>query len=83
MQQPVEIDDHTAEYWARQVRIGASIAAGVGLLGGIRAAFDWSPARRRLVVPILVAALGQGASVFLPWSRLIRRRALRQWLVLW
>ena len=33
-------DDHDAEYWARQVRVGALIAAGITLLGGLRVLLD-------------------------------------------
>jgi diguanylate cyclase (GGDEF)-like protein/PAS domain S-box-containing protein len=83
MRQPVEIDDHTAEYWARQIRIGVAIASGVVMLGWIRVAFDWAPGWHWLVIPVLAAGLGQAASVFLPWERLVHGRRVRRWLVLW
>ena len=39
--QAAEFDDSTAEYWARQIRIGISVAAGVTLLACLRVTADW------------------------------------------
>ncbi|GAA3952246.1 putative bifunctional diguanylate cyclase/phosphodiesterase [Actinoplanes auranticolor] len=81
--QPAEFDDSTAEYWARQIRIGASVAAGVTLLGCVRVAVDWDTDRRWMLGPILAAALVQIAAALLPWARLVRSPRVRGWLVLW
>ncbi|UQU61397.1 EAL domain-containing protein [Couchioplanes caeruleus] len=81
--QPAEIDDHTAEYWARQLRIGAAIAAGVTLLGTFRVAVDWPSDLRWWVLPLLVAAVAQLVAFRLPWNRLVRSERTRRWLVLW
>ncbi|WP_433717503.1 putative bifunctional diguanylate cyclase/phosphodiesterase [Actinoplanes sp. CA-051413] len=81
--QPAEFDDSTAEYWARQIRIGASVAAGVTMLGCVRVAVDWVPDRRWLLGPVLAAALVQLVAALLPWARLVRSARVRRWLVLW
>ncbi|MEU8234913.1 EAL domain-containing protein [Actinoplanes sp. NPDC048967] len=81
--QPAEFDDSTAEYWARQIRIGASVATGVTLLGCVRVAVDWVPDRRWLLGPVLAAALVQLVAALLPWARLVRSARVRSWLVLW
>ncbi|MGA5298818.1 putative bifunctional diguanylate cyclase/phosphodiesterase [Nucisporomicrobium flavum] len=81
--QPAEIDDHTAEYWARQLRIGAAIAAGVTMLGSFRVAVDWPSDLRWWVLPMLVAAVLQLVAFRLPWNRLVRSERTRRWLVLW
>ncbi|MEU8612307.1 two-component response regulator, partial [Actinoplanes sp. NPDC048791] len=81
--QPAEFDDSTAEYWARQIRIGASVAAGVTMLGCVRVAVDWVPDRRWLLGPVLAAALVQLVAALLPWARLVRSARVRSWLVLW
>ena len=77
------IDDHQAEYWARQIRIGALIAAAVGFCGAIRILADWSPELRWAAGPVLAAAVLQAAAVVLPWPRWVRRPAARHWLILW
>ncbi|MEV8503552.1 EAL domain-containing protein [Actinoplanes sp. NPDC051475] len=81
--QPVEIDDHTAEYWARQIRMGAFIAAGVTLLGSIRVAVSWPPDTRWWVLPLILAAVVQAGALGLPWARYVRSSRTRKWLVLW
>ncbi|MFI7602045.1 putative bifunctional diguanylate cyclase/phosphodiesterase [Actinoplanes sp. NPDC049681] len=81
--QRVEIDDHTVEYWARQIRIGAFIAAGVTLLGSIRVAASWPPQARWWMLPLIVAAVVQAGAVGLPWARYVRSSRTRRWLVLW
>ncbi|MFI7545349.1 putative bifunctional diguanylate cyclase/phosphodiesterase [Actinoplanes sp. NPDC049599] len=81
--QAAEFDDSDAEYWARQIRIGAAVAAGVTLLGCVRVGVDWGADQRWLIVPVLGAAVVQVVAAFLPWVRLVRRPALRGWLILW
>ena len=81
--QRTEIDDHSAEYWARQIRIGSGIAAGVTMLGSVRVALDWGPAGRWAVLLLVAVLFAQVAALFLPWVRLARHRRVRAWLVLW
>ena len=77
------IDGHEAEYWARQIRIGALIAAGVTMLGALRVVLDWAPDDRWWVGPVLAAVAVQVVAACLPWRRIIRRRYARQLLVGW
>jgi diguanylate cyclase (GGDEF)-like protein/PAS domain S-box-containing protein len=77
------IDDHDAEYWVRQIRVGALMAAGVTSLGGLRVTLDWAPDDRWWRWPILVAVLVQVASAWLPWARYVRHRRTRRLLVIW
>ncbi|MBM2622826.1 EAL domain-containing protein [Actinoplanes sp. LDG1-06] len=79
----VEMDDHTAEYWARQLRLGAAIAAVVTGIGGLRIAMGWDPADRWWLVPVGLAVLAQAGMYRLPWGRLVRKPQTRRWLVLW
>ena len=51
------IDDHQAEYWARQIRIGALIAAAVAFFGAVRIVADWPPDMRWAAGPVLAAAV--------------------------
>ena len=76
-------DDHDAEYWARQVRVGALIAAGITLVGGLRVLLDWAAADQWLLIPILMAAVLQAGAVGLPWQRYVRRPRFRHLLVAW
>ncbi|AGZ42442.1 putative bifunctional diguanylate cyclase/phosphodiesterase [Actinoplanes friuliensis] len=78
-----DFDDHTADYWARQIRIGSAIAAGVTLLGCVRVAADWAPADRWLIPWALGAVVLQLAALALPWLRLARDVRIRRSLVLW
>jgi diguanylate cyclase (GGDEF)-like protein/PAS domain S-box-containing protein len=78
-----EFDDSTAEYWARQIRIGSSVAAGVTLLGCVRVAVDWGSELHWLLAPVGCAVIAQVLAVFLPWARLVRSPVLRRWLVTW
>jgi diguanylate cyclase (GGDEF)-like protein/PAS domain S-box-containing protein len=78
-----ELDDHAAEYWGRQLRIGALIAAVITLMGGVWIAVDWSPGLRWWAIPVLAAVFLQVGMVFLPWPRLVRKRRPRRWLLLW
>ncbi|MGK5678271.1 putative bifunctional diguanylate cyclase/phosphodiesterase [Actinoplanes sp. URMC 104] len=77
------MDDHTAEYWARQLRIGTGIAAVMTAIGGIRIALSWAPDSRWWVIPVMLAVLAQVCVFPLPWARLVRdgrkRRLLRIW----
>ncbi|WP_067502084.1 bifunctional diguanylate cyclase/phosphodiesterase [Actinoplanes sp. TFC3] len=77
------IDDHEAEYWARQIRVGALIAAVVTLSGAARVALDWSAVDQRWLVPLLVVTLTQAAAALLPWPRWVRWGRTRKFLVLW
>ncbi|MBL7254062.1 EAL domain-containing protein [Actinoplanes sp. LDG1-01] len=79
----VEMDDHTAEYWARQLRIGAGIAAVVTAIGGARIAMGWDPLDRWWLIPVALAVLAQLALFSLPWSRLVRDGRTKRWLVAW
>ncbi|MEU7905554.1 EAL domain-containing protein [Actinoplanes sp. NPDC049118] len=81
--QSAEFDDHTAEYWARQIRIGSAIAAGVSLLGCVRVAVDWGAGAHWLIPLVVCAIAGQVGAVFLPWARMVRDRRFRRWLVGW
>ena len=81
--QAAEFDDSTAEYWARQIRIGISVAAGVTLLACLRVTADWGLGGQWRLLPACCAVIAQVAAVFLPWSRLVRRPGLRRWLVAW
>ncbi|WP_246612398.1 putative bifunctional diguanylate cyclase/phosphodiesterase [Paractinoplanes bogorensis] len=77
------MDDHTADYWARQLRIGAAIAAVVTAIGGLRIAMGWDGAGRWWLVPVGLAVLAQIALLRLPWNRLVRSPRTRRWLTLW
>ncbi|WP_250007490.1 bifunctional diguanylate cyclase/phosphodiesterase [Actinoplanes sp. M2I2] len=77
------MDDHTAEYWARQVRIGAAMAAVVTAIGGIRVATAWAQADRWWLVPVVIAVLCQAAIFWLPWARIVRSERNRHLLTAW
>ncbi|MCO8270619.1 EAL domain-containing protein [Actinoplanes sp. TRM 88003] len=81
--QSVEMDDHTAEYWARQLRIGAAMAAVVTAIGGVRIALEWEGADRWWLLPVLLAVAAQVAIFPLPWARLVRQERTRWWLTAW
>jgi len=75
------IDDLEAEYWARQIRIGAAIGAGVTLLGALHVAVDWAPGARWWALPTAAFALFQAVALVLPWARFVRRPAVRLGLI--
>ncbi len=77
------MDDHTAEYWARQLRIGAGIAAVVTAIGGLRIATGWEAHDRWWLIPVALAVLAQAAIFPLPWARLVRKPDINRWLVAW
>src|SRR5687767_9899614 len=77
------MDDHTAEYWARQLRIGAAIAAVVTAIGGLRIAIGWEGAQRWWLLPVVLAVVSQAAIFPLPWARLVRSERTRRWLTGW
>jgi diguanylate cyclase (GGDEF)-like protein/PAS domain S-box-containing protein len=79
----IELDDHTAEYWARQIRIGTLIAAVVTAIGALRIGLSWSPGLRWWAVPVLAAVGLQLAALRLPWSRLVRSATVHRRLVWW
>jgi diguanylate cyclase (GGDEF)-like protein/PAS domain S-box-containing protein len=86
MGQPVqetEIDDHTAEYWARQIRIGTWVAVLVTSIGGVRIALNWPAGRHFWLVPVVAAVLVQTATLRAPWATLVRRGRVRKWLLVW
>jgi diguanylate cyclase (GGDEF)-like protein/PAS domain S-box-containing protein len=77
------MDDHTADYWARQIRIGSWIAVLVTSIGGVRIALDWPPSRHFWLVPVVAVVVLQAATVRLPWAGLVRRAGVRKWLLTW
>nr|WP_296064124.1 EAL domain-containing protein [uncultured Actinoplanes sp.] len=77
------MDDHTTDYWARQIRLGAIVAAAVTAIGGLRITMLWPPADRWWLVPVMVAVVAQAALVRLPWARLVRRDGVRGKLLIW
>ncbi|MCY1139943.1 EAL domain-containing protein [Actinoplanes sp. Pm04-4] len=77
------MDDHTAEYWARQLRIGAAIAAVVTAIGGLRIALGWDGVQRWWLLPVMLAVASQVAIFPLPWARLVRGERARRWLKAW
>ncbi len=79
----LEMDDHTADYWVRQIRLGAAIAAVVTTIGGVRIALSWPSDFRWWLVPVAVAVLAQAAALLLPWGRIVRRAKVRGRLLLW
>jgi diguanylate cyclase (GGDEF)-like protein/PAS domain S-box-containing protein len=82
-QQQTEMDDHTAEYWGRQLRIGTWVAVVVTAIGGVRIALNWPADERWWLGPVVVAVLAQVAIVRLPWASIARRSGARKWLLLW
>jgi len=80
----LELDDHTADYWARQIRVGSVIAAVVTAIGGLRIALSWPASSRWWLIPVAVAVVAQAAAVRLPWNRLVRNEIFRRRrLVVW
>ncbi len=77
------MDDHTADYWARQIRIGATVAAVVTAIGGVRVALAWGDAGRWWLLLVAFAVVAQVAAVRVPWERLVRREKFRRRLLLW
>ncbi|MEV4347872.1 EAL domain-containing protein [Actinoplanes sp. NPDC049596] len=77
------MDDHTAEYWARQLRIGAGIAVVVTAIGGLRIALAWAPEDRWWLIPVAVAVAVQTAAFWVPWARIARDDRKRGRLLLW
>ncbi|MEU4624716.1 EAL domain-containing protein [Actinoplanes sp. NPDC023801] len=77
------IDDPEADYWTRQLRLGALIAGIVTVLGAVQVTLNWAPERRWWAVPIAVAAVAQALAVTLPWRRWVRNRRTRAWLISW
>jgi diguanylate cyclase (GGDEF)-like protein/PAS domain S-box-containing protein len=77
------MDDHTADYWARQIRIGSWIAVLVTSIGGVRIALNWPPSRHFWLVPVVAVVVLQAATVRLPWASLVRRDSVRKWVLTW
>ncbi|MEV6846673.1 EAL domain-containing protein [Actinoplanes sp. NPDC051411] len=82
-EQPTDMDDHAADYWSRQIRIGTWVAVLVTSIGGVRIALNWPPGRHFWLVPVVAVVLLQAAALRLPWASLVRRRGVRKWLLLW
>ncbi|WP_433367349.1 putative bifunctional diguanylate cyclase/phosphodiesterase [Actinoplanes sp. CA-142083] len=78
-----ELDDHTADYWARQILIGSTIAAVVTAIGGLRIALSWPSAMRWWLVPVAAAVVLQAAALRLPWQKLVRQERVRRRLHYW
>ncbi|MET0419849.1 MAG: diguanylate cyclase, partial [Actinoplanes sp.] len=77
------MDDHTADYWVRQIRLGAAVAAVVTAIGGIRIALTWPAEFRWWLAPVAVAIVAQAAALLLPWGRIVRSTKVRGRLLLW
>ncbi|MFI6074440.1 putative bifunctional diguanylate cyclase/phosphodiesterase [Actinoplanes sp. NPDC051343] len=82
-EQQTEMDAHTADYWARQLRIGTWVAVFVTSIGGVRIALNWPPSRHFWLVPVVAVVLLQAAALRLPWARLVQHKNVRNWLLLW
>jgi diguanylate cyclase (GGDEF)-like protein/PAS domain S-box-containing protein len=78
-----ELDDHTAGYRTRQIRVGATVAALVTAIGGVRVLLAWPDIASWWPVAVVIAAIAQIACLRVPWERLVRREHLRPRLVLW
>src|SRR4051812_20997294 len=79
----LEMDDHTADYWARQIRIGAAVAAVVTAIGGVRVIMAWPETARWWMIVVALAVVAQAAAIRLPWERLVLRPSFRRRLLLW
>jgi diguanylate cyclase (GGDEF)-like protein/PAS domain S-box-containing protein len=79
----LELDDHTADYWARQIRIGSAIAALVTAIGAVRVAMSWNDTSRWWLLPVVAAVIAQAFLLRVPWVRLVRRERFRGRLLLW
>ncbi|MEU8819681.1 EAL domain-containing protein [Actinoplanes sp. NPDC048796] len=80
---PLHLDDHGADYWARQIRVGSVIAMLATLLGAAQVMYVWEGDRRWWALPLVVAGVGQGVLAGMPWGRWVRRPRVRSALVLW
>ncbi len=76
-------DQHDVDYWVRQIRIGAWLAAGLTALGCVRVAAAWAPQDHGWFLPMALAAVAQALATFLPWERILHRRYARELLFLW
>ncbi|MEV6304384.1 diguanylate cyclase [Actinoplanes sp. NPDC051861] len=76
-------DDHDAEYWHRQVQVGGWLATGITLFGCLRIATGWDADLRWAAWLFGAAGLIQIRLTLLPWSRLVRRRGVREALIAW
>ncbi|GIE93151.1 two-component system response regulator [Paractinoplanes rishiriensis] len=77
------MDDHTADYWVRQIRIGATVAAVVTAIGGVRVTMAWAQNARWWLLLVALAVVAQLALVRAPWGRWIRSERFRSRLLLW
>jgi diguanylate cyclase (GGDEF)-like protein/PAS domain S-box-containing protein len=75
--------DRDADYWARQLRLGTWIAIGVTALCMVRGMVLWPAEKMWWLVPLGVAIVVQAMTFAVPWARLVRRAAVRRWLILW
>jgi diguanylate cyclase (GGDEF)-like protein/PAS domain S-box-containing protein len=82
-EQQTEIDDHTRDYWARQIRIGTWVAVLVTSIGGVRIALNWPAHQHFWLTPLVAVVLLQVAALRVPWASLVRRSSVRKWLLLW
>ncbi|MFC7533924.1 diguanylate cyclase domain-containing protein [Actinoplanes sp. GCM10030250] len=76
-------DDHDAEYWHRQIRVGGWLATGITLFGWLRIVTAWEPGLRWAAWLLALAAAFQTLLTLRPWSRLVRRRGVREVLFSW
>ncbi|MCU7725496.1 EAL domain-containing protein [Actinoplanes sp. KI2] len=78
-----ELDDHTADYWARQIRIASTLAALVTAIGGLRIAMSWPASSRWWLIPVTLVVVSQAAALRLPWNRLVRNDIFRRRVLFW
>jgi diguanylate cyclase (GGDEF)-like protein/PAS domain S-box-containing protein len=76
-------DEHDAEYWHRQIRVGAWLATVITVFGGLRILTAWDPGLRWAAWLFAGAAIAQILLSRLPWARLVRRRGVRETLFAW
>ncbi|MBG0565839.1 putative bifunctional diguanylate cyclase/phosphodiesterase [Actinoplanes aureus] len=77
------IDDHEAEFWVRQIRLGVLIAVIITLLGAVHVAVNWVDGQRWWAAPMAVAGLSQSLIWLLPWRRLVHSARVRAGLFGW
>jgi diguanylate cyclase (GGDEF)-like protein/PAS domain S-box-containing protein len=77
------IDDHEAEFWVRQIRLGVLIAVVIPLVGAIHVLVNWAPQQRWWAGPIAACGLAQLLILALPWRRWVRSGRVRAALFSW
>ncbi|MEU4425531.1 EAL domain-containing protein [Actinoplanes sp. NPDC024001] len=77
------IDDHEAEFWVRQIRMGVLIAVALMLLAAVHVSINWADGQQWWAWPIGAAGLAQSVIWLLPWRRLVRSARVRTGLFGW